>query len=232
MTTYGPNYVMKISDWRVRISASCQLIYITLIEFNTGSKAMKYKLSRLPLILSGLIGGVVLLASSGVYAGNEAHLYSSPSLAADEDQASGAFQYTVVSYHEDEFDGAKPGARVDNYGQLAYENVALEEKSVDDSLDSNSTPGTGIGMGVTPLFDTYGVIRASSSHDKSTYLALGFIADELTMDETDTTDGRDKNAFSYGFGVNNSSSNFEYMMSVDQENNGVSAVGMRFTSVF
>jgi len=221
-----------ISDWRVRISDSCHLTYITLIEFDTGSKAMKYKLSRLPLILTGLIGGVVLLASSGVYAGNEAHLYSSPSLAADEGRASGAFQYTVVSYHEDELDGAKPGAWVDNYGQLTYENVALEEKSVDDSLDSSSTPGTGIGMGVTPLFDTYGVIRTSSSHDKSTYVALGFIADELTMDEADASDSRDKNAFSYGFGVNSSSSNFEYMMSVDQENNGVSAVGMRFRSVF
>jgi hypothetical protein len=194
---------------------------------------MKYKLSRLSLILSGLIGGVVLLASSGVYAGNEAYLYSSPLLAADEDQASGAFQYTVASYHEDGVDGAKPGAWVDNYGQLTYENVALEEKSVDDSLDSSSSaPGTGIGMGVTPLFDTYGVIRASSSHDKSTYVALGFIADELTMDEAGTSDSRDKNAFSYGFGVNSSSSNFEYMMSVDQENNGVSAVGMRFTSEF
>ena len=194
---------------------------------------MQYKPFRIPLILTGLIGGVVLLLSSGVYADNEAYLYSSPSLAADEGRASGAFQYTVVSYHEDELDGAKPGAWVDNYGQLTYENVALEEKSVDDSLDSNSSaPGTGIGMGVTPLFDTYGVVRASSSHDKSTYVALGFISDELTMDEAGTSDSRDKNAFSYGFGVNNSSSNFEYMMSVDQENNGVSAVGMRFTSVF
>jgi hypothetical protein len=193
---------------------------------------MPYKPFRIPLILTGLIGGVVLLSSSGVYAGNEAYLYSPPSLAADEDQASEAFQYTVISYYEDELDGAKPGARVDNYGPLTYENVAGEEKSVDDSLDTSSTPGTGIGMGVTPLFDTYGVIRASSSYDKSTYLALGFISDELTMDEDDTSDSRDKNALSYGFGVNSSSSNFEYMMSMDQENNGVSAVGMKFTSEF
>jgi hypothetical protein len=132
MTTYGADcaitqsYVVKISDWRVRISDSCNLTYITPIEFNTGSKAMKYKLSRLSTILTGLIGGVVLLASSGVYAGNEAYLYSSPSLVADEDRASGAFQYTVASYHEDGVDGAKPGAWVGNYGQLANENVALE----------------------------------------------------------------------------------------------------------
>jgi hypothetical protein len=197
-----------------------------------GVKAMKYKPSRLPLILTSLIGGVVLMASSGVYAGNDPYLHSSPSLAAAEDQASGAFQYTLVSFLEDELDRAKPGARVDNYGQLKDENVVLEEKLVDNSLASSSTPGTGIGMGVTPLFDTYGVIRASSSHDKSTYLALGFISDEFTMNEADTSDSRDKNAFSYGFGVNSSSSNFEYMMSVDQEDNGVSAVGMRFTSEF
>jgi hypothetical protein len=154
-------------------------------------------------------------------------------LAADEDRASGAFQYTVISYYEDGVDGAKPGAWVGNYGQLANENVALEEKSVNDSLDSSSSaPGTGIGMGVTPLFDTYGVIRASSSHDKSTYIALGFISDELTMDEDDTSDSRDRTALSYGFGVNSSSSNFEYMMSVDQENRDVTAIGMRFTSEF
>jgi len=153
-------------------------------------------------------------------------------LAADEDRASGAFQYTVISDYEDRVDGAKPGAWVGNYGQLANENVALEEKSVNDSLDSNSASGTGIGMGVTPLFDTYGVIRASSSHDKSTYLALGFITDELTMDEAGTSDSRHENAFSYGFGVNSSSSNFEYMMSVDQENRDITAIGMRFTSEF
>lgn len=153
-------------------------------------------------------------------------------MAANEDRASGAFQYTVASYHEDGVDGAKPGAWVGNYGQLANENVALEEKSVDDSLDSSSAPGTSIGMGVTPLFDTYGVIRASSNHDKSTYVALGFISDELTMDEAGTSDGRDESAFSYGFGVNSSSSNFEYMMSVDQENRDVTAIGMRFTSEF
>ena len=193
---------------------------------------MQYKPFRIPLILTGLVGGAVLLASSGVYAGNEDYLYSSPSLAADEDRASGAFQYTVISYYEDGVDGAKPGAWVCNDGQLANENVALEEKSVNDSLDSNSASGTGIGMGVTPLFDTYGVIRASSSHDKSTYLALGFISDGLTMDEDDTSDSRDESAFSYGFGVNSSSSNFEYMMSLDQENRDVTAIGMRFTSEF
>jgi len=193
---------------------------------------MKYKQTRLAHMLTGLIGGVVLLASSGVYAGNETYVDSSPSLAADDDQTSGAFEYTVLSYHEDELERTKPGALLDNDGQLTYENLAVEDKTVDDSLDGSSTPGAGIGMGVTPLFDTYGVIRASSSHDKSTYLALGFIADELTMDEADTLDSGDKNALSYGFGVNGSSSNFEYMMSVDQENTGVSAVGMRFTSEF
>jgi hypothetical protein len=193
---------------------------------------MKYKQTRLALMLTGLIGGVVLLASSGVYAGNETYLDSTPSLAANDDQASGAFEYTVLSYHEDELERIKAGALLDNDGQLTYENAAVEDKTVDDSLDGSSTPGAGIGMGVAPLFDTYGVIRASSSHDKSTYLALGFIADELTMDEADTLDSGDKNALSYGFGVNGSSSNFEYMMSVDQENAGVSAVGMRFTSEF
>ena len=193
---------------------------------------MKYKPSRLPLILTSLIGGVVLMASSGVYAGNDAYLHSSPSLAADEEQASGEFQYTLISFLEDELDRANSGAWEDDNGQLKDENVVLEDKSVDDSQDSNSTPGVGVGMGVTPMFDKYGVIRASTSHNKSTYLALGFISEEWTMDEADTSDSRDQNELSYGFGVNSASSNFEYMMSVDQEDKGVSAVGMKFTSEF
>jgi len=193
---------------------------------------MKYKRSRSPLILTALIGAVVVMASSGVYAGNEAYPYSSPSLAANEGQAPEAFQYSVISYHDDEFDGAKPGALLDDYGQPPYGNLALEEKSVDDSQDSSATPGTGIGMGVAPLFDTHGVIRASSSRDKSTYVALGFITDELIMGDDDTLDSRDEKALSYGFGVNSSSTNFEYMMSMDQDNDGVSAVGMRFISEF
>jgi hypothetical protein len=193
---------------------------------------MKYTQSRLALILTGLVGGVVLLASSGVYAGNAASLYSPPLSAIDEDQDSEAFHYTVLSYHEEELDGSAPGVWADDDGQLAHGSKALDEKPLDDSLDSRGPSGTGIGMGVTPLFDTYGVVRARSSHDKSTYVALGFISDELTLDEADILDSENKKAFSYGFGVNSSSSNFEYMMSMDQKSSGVSAVGMRFTSEF
>jgi hypothetical protein len=208
----------KTSDWRVRISDSGNLTYITLIEFNTGCKLVNYKLSKLPLILTGLIGGAVLLASSGVYAGSTAF---------------DGLQYSLVSYQENGFDGAKQTSWADQYGKLENEDLSTDERSVDDWLDSNSSaPGTGIGMGVAPLFDTYGVFRTSGSHDKSTYVALGYISDELTMDEAGTSDSRDDNGFSYGFGVNNSTSNFEYMMSVDQENYEVSAIGMRFISKF
>jgi len=82
------------------------------------------------------------------------------------------------------------------------------------------------------LFDTYGVVRTSGNHGKSTYFALGYITDELAMDEAGTSGSSEDRGFSYGFGVNNSSSNFEYMMSVDQENYEVSAIGMVFTSEF
>jgi hypothetical protein len=194
---------------------------------------MKNKLSRLLLILTGLIGAAALLASSGVYAGSGENFYSSPSLVAGEDRAPEGFQYTLASYHEDEFDGAKSTAWMGKDGQLVNENVTIEERSVDDWLSHRSSAqGTEFGLGVTPLFGSYGVVRAGGSSNKSTYVALGFIADELTMDETGTSNSRDDNSFSYGFGVNNSSSNFEYMMSVDQENHDVSAIGIRFTSEF
>jgi hypothetical protein len=179
---------------------------------------MKNKPSRLSLILTGLIGGAVLLVSNGVYADNG---------------ISGEFQYTPATYLEVGFDQARSTAWMGKYGQLTNENVTNEEKAVDDWLvRSSSAQETGIGMGVAPLFDTYGVFRTSSDHKQSAYLALGFISDELTMDEAGTSDSKVNSGFSYGFGVNNSSSNFEYMMSVDQENNAVSAIGMRFISEF
>jgi len=178
---------------------------------------MKYILSKLSFILTGIVGGAVVLASSGVYASSE---------------VSEELQYSLVAYHEDGFDGTKSFAPTSKYELFAGEIVAIEENSLDDWLDSNSAKQeTGVGLGVTPLFDSYGVVRASGNH-KSTYLALGYISDELTMDEADSSDENDERGFSYGFGVNNSSSNFEYMMSVDQGNRNVSAIGMRFTSEF
>lgn len=176
---------------------------------------MKYKLS---FILAHLIGGAILLASSGVYAGSE---------------ISEGFRYTPISYLEDGFDGTEPAARVGKYGQLANETVSIEEKSVDASLvRSSSAAGTGIGMGVAPFFDTYGVLRTNSNNDKSTYVALGFVSDEWTMDEADTSDSKEGNGFSYGIGANSPSFNIEYMMSVDEESYGVTAVGLGLTSRF
>ena len=161
-------------------------------------------------------------------------LYSSSSLATDQDRASGELQYTLVSYHENGFDGVKQTAWVGEYGQLTNEIVTIEEKSVDDWFDRrSSTLGTGIGVGVTPLFDTYSVFRTSSNNDKPTYFVLGFISDELTMDEAGAQDGGNDSVFSYGFGVNRStSSNFEYMMSLGQENYQISAIGISFISEF
>ncbi len=162
-----------------------------------------------------------------------AFLYSSPSLAADQNRAPEGFQYTLVSYHENGFDEAKPTAWVGKYEQLANQNVTIEERSVDDWLDRrSSTPETGIGVGVAPLFDTYGVYRTSTSNSKSTYVMLGFISEELATDEAGTLDSSDDSVFSYGFGVNDSTSNFEYMMSMDQENYQISAIGMSFISEF
>jgi hypothetical protein len=222
-----------ISDWRARIGIFRDLAYIKLIGFKTGCKPMNYKLCRFSRMLKGLIGGVVLLTSSGVCAGSGAYLYNSTSSAVDADQASREFQHTLASYHEKGLNGAKPIVWVGEYGELTSENVAIEERSVNDFLErKRSTVETGIGMGVTPLFDTYGVFRTSSNNDQSTYVVLGFISDEMVIDEAGTLDSTSDSGLSYGFGVNKSSSNFEYMMSMDEESYDVSAVGLRFTSEF
>jgi hypothetical protein len=222
-----------ISDWRARIGIFRNLAYIKLIGFKTGCKPMNYRLCRFSRVLKGLIGGVVLLTSSGVYAGSGAYLYSSTSSAVDAGQASREFQHTLVSYHENGLNGAKPIVWVGEYRELTSENLAIEERSVNDFLHrKRSAVETGIGMGVIPLFDTYGVFRTSSNNDQSTYVVLGFTSDELATDETGTLNSTSDSGLSYGFGVNKSSFNFEYMMSMDDESYEVSAVGLRLTSEF
>ena len=104
-----------------------------------------------------------------------AFLYSSTSLATDEDRSSRGVQYTQVTYHENGFDGAKPTVWMGKYGQLTNEDMTFGKRPVDDLLDlRRSAPGTGIGMGVAPLFGSYGVFRTSSNPDKPAYLVLGF----------------------------------------------------------
>ena len=160
-------------------------------------------------------------------------LCNSPSLAANEDRVFGGIRYTLVSYHENGFDGAKPVVWGDRYDQFSDENMAIEERSVDDWLArSSSALETGLGIGVAPLFGSHGVYRTSSNPGKPTYVVLGFISDELIADEVGPVDSWDDSGLSYGFGVNNSSFNFEYMMSVDQGNYDISAIGMSFISEF
>ncbi|UCH38928.1 MAG: hypothetical protein JSU67_12230 [Gammaproteobacteria bacterium] len=160
-------------------------------------------------------------------------VYSAPSLAAGENQAYDGYRHTTASYHENGFDGARPISRTDEYNQLAGASAEIEEKSLDYWLDrsiSNTQPG--IGLGVAPLFDAYGVFRTSSDQKKPAYVAFGYISEELIMDDADTPDSMDDRGFSFGFGVNDSSFSFEYMMSVDEQDYEVSAIGVGFISEF
>lgn len=162
-----------------------------------------------------------------------AFLYSASSFAVDEDLASWGFQYSLVTYHEGGFDGGQPTGWKAQYGQLTNQSVTIEERSLDDPLDRKvSFLGSSIGFGVGPFYGMRGVFRTSSSDDKSTYIAVGFMMDELAVDEAGWSDSRDDSVFSYGFGVNNSSYNIEYMMSLDEEDFDFSAISLAFSSEF
>ena len=162
-----------------------------------------------------------------------AFLYSSSSFAVDGDLASEGFQYSLVSYHEDGFDRAQPTGWKDQYGPLANQSVTIEEGSLDDPLDRKvSFTETSIGFGAAPFYGTHGVFRTSRSDDESTYLAVGFTIDELAENEAGWSDIRDDSLFAYGFGVNNSSYNIEYMMSLDEKDFDFSAISMGFTTAF
>jgi hypothetical protein len=153
-----------------------------------------------------------------------AFLYSSPSLAADEDRVSEGFQYSLVTYQEDGHDEAKPVAWTGKYRQFTNENVIMDRRSSDVEA--------GIGFGVAPLFGTYGVFRTATNHNKSTYVALGFMVDEMTMDEAATSDDMSDSGLSYGIGISKPSFNIEYMMSMDEGNYEISAIGLGFISEF
>jgi hypothetical protein len=159
--------------------------------------------------------------------------YSTSSLAVGEDPASDRFQYTPATYHVDGFGETKANAWVSLYAQFKNENTTIEEIKIAESLEGRkSALGTGIGLEVAPLFGTYGVFRTSITNDQSTYVAIGITADELFMDEADSLESRNNSEFSYGFGVNNSSYNIEYMMYMDEENSGVAAFSVGFISEF
>jgi len=160
-------------------------------------------------------------------------LYSSPSWAAGKDRTSVVFQYTLANYHGDGFDGAKPTPAVSSYGQLTNINSAFEEKSVDDSLERmRNALGRNIDLGIAPMFGPDGVFRTRSNQDKSTYVALGFALDGSATDAAGTSNGWDDGGLSYGFGVNHSSFNIEYMIHMDEGIYDVSAVSMGLTSEF
>ena len=160
-------------------------------------------------------------------------LYSSSSFAVEEDRYSEGFQYSLVSYHKDGFDGTRPTPWNGKYGQLTNESVTLEERSLDDPLNRKvSFLGSSIGFEVSPFYGTNGVFRTSSSDDKSTYIAVGFMMDELAVDEAGWSDSKDDSVFSYGFGINNPSYNIEYMMSLDEEDFDFSTISLAFTSEF
>ena len=159
--------------------------------------------------------------------------YSSSSLATGEGSASDRFQYTPATYHVDGFGEATANAWVSLYGQYKNENTTIEEIKIEESLEGRkSALGTGIGLEVAPVFGTYGVFRTNITNDQSTYVAVGITADELFMDEADSLDSTNEREFSYGFGVNNSSYNIEYMMYMDEEDYGVAAFSVGFISEF
>ncbi len=160
-------------------------------------------------------------------------LYSSSSLAADEDRALNIFHHNLSTYSEDGYDEKNPTSWIGKYGLLTNSNLTPEEKSINVSLDRNrSDMETHIGPGVAPLFGTYGVLRTSGKQDGSSYVALGFNLDELTRDEADTSYSWDDSDISFGFGASDSSSNFEYMMHVDEENYEISAISLGYISKF
>ena len=162
-----------------------------------------------------------------------AFLYSSSSFADDLDRVSGGFQYSLQGFYADPFYQPKATAWKDGYGQPDNETERTEQRALDYSQNRKvSAEGTTIGWGVAPFYDSHGVFRTSSSEDKPTYFAVGFVIDELAVDEAGNSESSADGLLSYGFGIKNSSYKIEYMMSLDEGNYELSAISLGFSSEF
>lgn len=160
-------------------------------------------------------------------------MYFSPSVAAGETQGYDDFRYTLVSYQEVEFSESKPVVGVAEYDWFFDGSVSINESSSNDWLDADGRNlEAGIGLGVAPFFDDYGVFRTYSNDQNPTYFVLGYISDELVADDVTLPEGLDDRGFSVGFGVSESSFSFEYMMSVDETDYEISTIGVGFISEF
>jgi len=172
------------------------------------------------------MGRILFIVTSALFIG-------SSSLAADEDRASNGFQTNLTTYHEDGFDEGKPVPWVGNNGQLTNLGLTTEGKLKNGSLGrTKSLIETYIGPGVAPLFGTYSVLRTNGKQDGSSYVAFGFNLDEWVRDEADRSYSGNNSDLSFGFGVNNTLFNIEYMMYVSEESNEISAISLGYISEF
>ena len=160
-------------------------------------------------------------------------VYSSASLAAHDDQTTRRVQTNPITAPKDLSAENKPVSWMNANGQFENLDLATETRSINDSLNRNSgDTKTYIGEGVAPLFGTYSVLRTSGKRDGSSYMAFGFNVDELTQAEADESSLRNNNELSFGFGVNNSSSDIQYMMYVDEDNYEISAISLGYIAEF
>ena len=160
-------------------------------------------------------------------------LCSTPSMAADTDLNPADIQYGLFTHNEAGSDVDRTFIPMDSYGLETNAASGAPTRSIDyTAYNDTAQPSAGIGMGVVPLFGQYGVVRSSSDNKSSAYVAVGLPIDDLNDSGVDSWDDAENRGMSYGIGINKQSFNFEYMMTVDESNYGVSAVGFGITSSF
>ena len=154
-------------------------------------------------------------------------------LSANESTGASQLRYSLISDYEMEYGNPKSVIWLGGYGQPENDS-GYSEVELNGGLLPGDQPVSelGVGAGVAPLFSEYGVLRANGNMPGSTYLALGVVVDEATMDETELPNSWDVIDLSYGIGVSKSSYDVEYMLSMDEEGDGVSAVGLGINSRF
>ncbi|MDJ0777940.1 MAG: hypothetical protein QNJ85_08765 [Gammaproteobacteria bacterium] len=159
--------------------------------------------------------------------------YCAPAVAAGETGDYDDFRYTPVSYQEIEFDETKPIIGAAGYDWFFDVDVSIEDSSANGWLHSGGRYlEAGLGLGVAPFFDSYGVFRTSSNDENPTYFVLGYVSDELVADDATLPDEVDDRGFSVGFGISESSFSLEYMISVDEADYEFSTIGVGFISEF
>ena len=158
-----------------------------------------------------------------------AFFYNSPSFAAGQGESYGGLQYAIVEVDFDGIGDVEPTALVGKLGHFFNDNIAIEGRL---GIGLQDDDIFGVDVEIDSLFGVYGVFHASSSSETTFYGVLGYTDAEAEFSGPGGSAEGDESSFSFGFGVNISGLNIEYMSYIDEDDTDATAISIGYVTRF